>query len=156
MDITPSPEFCAACRIVLGGDTPDIVLPALQTSLAARIGELQDEIVKGKRVIDFPLVPPAGTLAPLHHMLASIQDAAGTAEDDSEPPAPPTEGAGIKCVVCGARPYPELSATPVRQDFDLVKLTDKGLPAGQGETGEWRCSKHFKSLGGDRYQLVGG
>ena len=22
MDITPSPEFCAACRIVLGGDTP--------------------------------------------------------------------------------------------------------------------------------------
>jgi hypothetical protein len=156
MDITPSPEFCQACRIVLGGDTPDIVVAALRTSAADRIREIEIEILAGRRGFVGPLDPPAGTLAPLHHMLASIQDAAGTADDDSEPPAPPTEGAGIKCVVCGARPYPELSATPVRQDFDLVKLTDKGLPAGQGETGEWRCSKHFKSLGGDRYQLVGG
>jgi hypothetical protein len=33
MDITPSPAFCAACRIVLSGDTPDIVIPALRTAL---------------------------------------------------------------------------------------------------------------------------
>jgi hypothetical protein len=32
MDITPSPEFLAACRIVLGGDSPTIVLSAIMNS----------------------------------------------------------------------------------------------------------------------------
>lgn len=94
-----------------------------------------------------------------------IKEAAGDFDGEDRPSndnsneveiGPPKEGAVIRCTVRGATPYPELSAAPVRSDFDLMKLTDKGLPAGEGETGEWRCSKHFKRLGGDRYQLVGG
>jgi hypothetical protein len=46
----------------------------------------------------------------------------------------PNEGAGIKCVECGARPYPEIALPEiVRQDFDLRKIGD-----------EWRCSQHRK------------
>ena len=37
MDITPSPEFCAAYRIVLTCDMPDIVIPALRTELSREI-----------------------------------------------------------------------------------------------------------------------
>jgi hypothetical protein len=69
MDITPSPEFCAAARIVLGGDTPNIVIPALRTKLGAKIEQIHSEILEGKRVISFPPVPPAGALEPLPHML---------------------------------------------------------------------------------------
>jgi hypothetical protein len=44
--------------------------------------------------------------------------------------------ANIFCVVCGARPYPELSLPEaVRQDFDLRK----------GGDGLWRCSQHRKA-----------
>jgi hypothetical protein len=30
MDIKPTPEFCTACRIVLGGDDPATVLTAIR------------------------------------------------------------------------------------------------------------------------------
>jgi hypothetical protein len=59
------------------------------------------------------------------------------------------EGAGIKC--CAA----ELGPAGARQDFDLMRLTAKGRPAESPE-GEWRCSKHFRRLGVDRYELIGG
>jgi hypothetical protein len=39
--------------------------------------------------------------------------------------------AGISCVECGARPFPELGPPGTRQDFDLSKTS-----------GEWRCSQH--------------
>jgi hypothetical protein len=66
------------------------------------------------------------------------------------------EGAGIKCCVCGARPFAaELGPAGAREDFDLLRLTAKGRPAESPE-GEWRCSKHFRRLGGDRYELIGG
>lgn len=54
--------------------------------------------------------------------------------------------ANIFCVVCGA-----LSAAEVREDFDLLKLSAAGRPAGGGE-GEWYCSRHFKR-GGTRRAL---
>jgi hypothetical protein len=42
-----------------------------------------------------------------------------------------TIGPEIKCVVCGARPWPELSLPEVvRQDFDLMKLRPNGVAAG--------------------------
>jgi hypothetical protein len=45
------------------------------------------------------------------------------------------EGAGIKCCVCGARPYPELSLPEVvPQTYDLMKIR-----------GRWRCSQHHKT-----------
>jgi hypothetical protein len=72
---------------------------------------------------------------------------------DGQRPAVKIEGARIFCVRCGARPYPELSATPVREDFDLMKLGADGRPS---DSGKWFCSQHFKRLGGDRYELVGG
>ena len=43
MDITPSSEFCAACRIVLGGDTPDIVIRALRTELGHEIEQVHKD-----------------------------------------------------------------------------------------------------------------
>jgi hypothetical protein len=76
MDITPSKEFCAACRIVLGGDTPNVVIPAMRTTARERIREIHAEIVVGKRVVEWPLDPPAGTLEPPPHMLKAMQDAA--------------------------------------------------------------------------------
>jgi hypothetical protein len=76
MDITPSPEFCAACRVILGGDTPDIVIAALRTTLRADIDQVHADIVSGKRVIQLPLDPPAGTLEPWPHMLLAVQRAA--------------------------------------------------------------------------------
>jgi hypothetical protein len=46
----------------------------------------------------------------------------------------PNERVEIKCIECGARPYPELSLPEVvRQDFDLLK-----------NDGQWRCSQHRK------------
>ena len=79
MDITPSPEFCAACRIILGGDTPDIVIPALRTALKRDIDRVHADIVAGRRVVVFPLDPPAGTQPPLPHMLLAVEQAAARA-----------------------------------------------------------------------------
>jgi hypothetical protein len=46
-----------------------------------------------------------------------------------------SEGAGIRCIVCHARPYPELSLPEiVREDFTVHR----------GKDGEWRCSRHSK------------
>ena len=43
-----------------------------------------------------------------------------------------SNGAGIKCSCCGARPHPELSLPEiVREDFDLLKID-----------GRWLCSEH--------------
>ena len=84
MDITPSPEFCAVCRIVLGGDTPDIVMPALlRTRLKRDIDRVHDDIVAGRRVVVFPLDPPSrGTQAPLPRMVLAVQRAAEEPPDD--------------------------------------------------------------------------
>jgi hypothetical protein len=43
----------------------------------------------------------------------------------------PSEGAKIRCEVCGARPFGSLWPGAPREDFDLVKIR-----------GEWRCSRH--------------
>ncbi len=75
MDITLSPEFCAACRIILGGDTPDIVIVALRTAAAEAIHRVHADIREGRRDVTLPLDPPAGTLAPPAHMLAYIHEA---------------------------------------------------------------------------------
>jgi hypothetical protein len=61
--------------------------------------------------------------------------------------------ANIFCVVCGARPYPPPG---FREDFDLMKLSAAGRPAG-GNQGEWYCSRHFERVRRDgdvRYRLV--
>jgi ribosomal protein L37AE/L43A len=179
MDITPSPEFCQACRIVLGGDTPDIVVAALRTSAADRIREIEIEILAGRRGFVGPLDPPAGTLAPLPHMLKAIQEATGEepsgAEENSASappedsasneeivgkdndvvvePAPPTEGAGIRCA-SAARDHMRTSLA--RQAHvsisTLCGLATNGRPA----EGKWHCSKHYKSLGAGRYRVIGG
>jgi hypothetical protein len=57
--------------------------------------------------------------------------------------------ANIACVICGARPYPDLGPTGTREDFDLLKLVEREIdygkiiwaPAGDTE-GEWFCSLH--------------
>ena len=85
MDITPSPEFCAACRVILGGDTPDIVIPALRTSLRRDIDRVHQDILEGRRTVVLPLDPPAGTQAPLPHMLLAVQRAAEGQDDDRDP-----------------------------------------------------------------------
>jgi hypothetical protein len=46
--------------------------------------------------------------------------------------------ARIRCVVCGAMPYPP--GPEIRQDFDLLKLDQAGQPT-EGE-GRWYCSRH--------------
>jgi len=48
-------------------------------------------------------------------------------------------GAGIFCVVCGARPYPELGPPGTREDFDLIRLDRDGAPAESPAPGEWFC-----------------
>ena len=154
LDITPSPEFCQACRIVLGGDTPDVVTPALRTDAADRIHQIHAEILEGKRPFMGPLDPPAGTLAPLPHMRKAILEAAGPedavpdsvlADDGSGPedlpiepprlravmPGPPVEGDGIQCVECGARPFADCWPEKPRETFDLLKIA-----------GKWRCELH--------------
>ena len=73
MDITPSPAFCAACRIVLGGDTPD---RALRTELRRAIERVHRDIVDGRRAVVLPLDPPAGAQPPDPAMLLTIQQAA--------------------------------------------------------------------------------
>ena len=55
-----------------------------------------------------------------------------------------TEGAGIFCVACGARPYPELGPPGTRQDFGLMRLGRNGRPAESPAPGEWFCPQHFK------------
>jgi hypothetical protein len=78
------------------------------------------------------------------------------------------EGAEIKCCVCGARPYSELSLPEVvREDFGLMKLKpverkdEKGetvtswVAAGPGE-GEWRCSQHHReTMTKGRFEVTG-
>jgi len=76
MDITPSPAFCAACRIVLGGDTPNIVLPALRTAIGHEIRRIHGEILNGKRAIQLPLDPPAGAMRPDPLMALTLQQTA--------------------------------------------------------------------------------
>jgi hypothetical protein len=56
-------------------------------------------------------------------------------------------GTGIFCVVCGARPYPELGPPGTREDFDLMRLDRKGCPAESPDPGEWFCSQHFERVG---------
>jgi hypothetical protein len=75
MDFTLSPEFCAACRIILGGDTPDIVILALRTATAEAIHRVHADIREGRCDVTLPLDPPAGTLAPPAHMLGHIHEA---------------------------------------------------------------------------------
>jgi hypothetical protein len=58
-----------------------------------------------------------------------------------------TRGAGIFCVVCGARPYPELGPLKTREDFDLMRFNRKGRPAESPAPGEWFCSQHFERIG---------
>jgi hypothetical protein len=48
-----------------------------------------------------------------------------------------TIGAGIFCVVCGARP-----------EFDLMRLDREGRPAESPASGEWFCLQHFERVGG--------
>jgi hypothetical protein len=62
-------------------------------------------------------------------------------------------GANIACVVCGARPYPEIGRPGTRQDFDLPKLKESGAPAGEGE-GAWHCSRHFARAADEKYQIM--
>jgi hypothetical protein len=68
----------------------------------------------------------------------------------------PTEGAAIRCCRCNARPYADIFGPPgARVDFDLMRLDDQGGPA-ESPDGKWRCSRHFKRLGGGRYETIGG
>jgi hypothetical protein len=53
----------------------------------------------------------------------------------------------IKCVVCGARPYPELGPPGTREDFTLMRLDDQGRPA---DDGRWYCEAHFPKKGAPR------
>lgn len=66
-----------------------------------------------------------------------------------------TMGAGIFCIVCGARPYPQLGPPKTREDFDLMRLNRKGRPAESPASGEWFCSRHFERMGRD-YQVANG
>jgi hypothetical protein len=59
-----------------------------------------------------------------------------------------TTGAGVSCVVCGTRPYPEFGPPDTSEDFDLVKLDHKGHPANSPASGEWLRSRHFERIGG--------
>jgi hypothetical protein len=61
--------------------------------------------------------------------------------------------AGIFCVVCGARPYPELGPPDTREDFDLMRVDRKGHPAESRASGEGFCSRHFKRVKGS-YQIT--
>ena len=62
--------------------------------------------------------------------------------------------ANIACVICGARPFPQLGPPETAEDHDLRKLklvarkTDDGksnrwVPADAGE-GDWFCSAHWR------------
>jgi hypothetical protein len=43
-------------------------------------------------------------------------------------------GAGIACIVCGARPFPELGPRGVREEYDLLKL---GEVRGEDDKVKW-------------------
>jgi hypothetical protein len=51
-------------------------------------------------------------------------------------------GAGIKCVACGAEPYPDDPAT-TRETFTLLRLDSNGRPADSPQPGEWFCEQHL-------------
>jgi hypothetical protein len=63
-----------------------------------------------------------------------------------------SEGAGIFCCRCGARPFPEVGPPGTREDFDLKRLNAEGCPA-EGDAGRWYCSRHFVRVGANQYQL---
>ena len=65
-----------ACRIALGGDTPDIVIPALRTALRRDIEQVHKDILDGRRTVVLPLDPPVGTLQPDPLLLLTIQPTA--------------------------------------------------------------------------------
>jgi hypothetical protein len=58
----------------------------------------------------------------------------------------PRIGANIRCIECGARPYPELALPAVvREEFDLIKLKPNGAPADANDSdGRWYCPQHRK------------
>jgi hypothetical protein len=60
--------------------------------------------------------------------------------DEPEPPAPPTEGAHIACIVCGARPFADCWPERPRETFDLIKFDANGRPT--DDAGEWWCELH--------------
>jgi hypothetical protein len=64
-----------------------------------------------------------------------------------------TMGGGIFCVVCGARPGPELGPPDMREDFDLVKLDHRGASGRDPASGEWFCSRRFECVGRN-YQVT--
>jgi hypothetical protein len=62
--------------------------------------------------------------------------------------------AGIACVVCGARPYPELGPPGTREEFDLLKLVERKdgvwVAADVGE-GSWFCRQHRRETSKGRF-----
>jgi hypothetical protein len=56
VDIIPSPEFAAACRILLSGDTPDIIDAVFRTPpLHQDVKRIKADILAGRRAVSFPL-----------------------------------------------------------------------------------------------------
>jgi hypothetical protein len=64
MDTTPSPEFCHACRVILGGDTSDLVIPAMRDPVLSQLlQQIYADLVEGRLPMPLlPLDPPAGTM----------------------------------------------------------------------------------------------
>jgi hypothetical protein len=51
-----------------------------------------------------------------------------------------TWGAGIRCTVCAASPWPDDPAT--RESFDLRRYGPNGAPAASPAPGSWFCERH--------------
>jgi hypothetical protein len=85
-----------------------------------------DEDTHSAEIVEFPS-PQRSTVNE-----ETPEDPATEAGEET-PEDPPTEGVGIKCVECGARPYPGFAsdAPDTRQEFDLLKIA-----------GNWRCPQH--------------
>jgi hypothetical protein len=65
VDIIPSPEFAAACRILLSGDTPDIIDAVFRTPpLHQDVKRIKADILAGRRAVSFPLDPPPAECSP--------------------------------------------------------------------------------------------
>ena len=75
MDIIPSAEFAAACRILLSGDTPDIVDAVFRSPpLLQQVKQIKADILAGRRAVSFPLDPPPGQMQPGPFMLETIRE----------------------------------------------------------------------------------
>jgi hypothetical protein len=61
-----------------------------------------------------------------------------------------TRGANIRCVICGAEPWPDDPG--VRETLDLIKLDAKDKPTG-GE-GRWVCERCPPRVKGARRQAA--